>query len=93
MFLSHCLVAAQRAQRGETFSARWMLLHATRFLVQLLGGGPDSLDPLRRFHHDALDRAMRLEPLEAVHAMLSICENECGIDARAVDAVRYGIEN
>jgi hypothetical protein len=36
-----------------------MLTHAMRFLVMLLGGGPDDLDPLRRFTHDGIEEAMR----------------------------------
>ncbi len=74
MFLTHVLVAAARAQRGEVASARWMLTHAMRFLVMLLGGGPDNLDPLRRFTHDGIEAAMRLAPLDGARALLSIYE-------------------
>lgn len=88
MFLSHVLVASQRARRGEPASARWMLAHAMRFLVQLLGGGPDNLDPLRRFEHHDLEQAMRLGPASAAEALLGLYERECGGDARAVRAVR-----
>lgn len=87
MFLSNLLVAAARAQRGETLSARWMLAHAMRFLVMLLGGGPDDLDPLRRFRHYELDQAMRLGPASAAREMLAIYERVGG-DARAIRAVR-----
>lgn len=88
MFLSHVLVAAGRARRGELPSARFMLIHAMRFLVQLLGGGPDDLDPLRRFDHYALEQAMRLGPLSAARDLLAIYEKECGGDPRAIAAVR-----
>jgi hypothetical protein len=88
MFLSHVLVAAGRARRGELPSARWMLAHAMRFLVQLLGGGPDDLDPLRRFDHYALEQAMRLGPASAARELLAIYERECNGDARALGAVR-----
>lgn len=88
MVLSHLLVAAARAKRGEVFSARWMLAHAFRFLIQLLGGGPDDLDPLRRFEHHALDQALRLGPAAAAREMLAIYEQECGGDPRAIAAVR-----
>lgn len=88
MFLSHVLVAAGRARRGELPSARFMLIHAIRFLVQLLGGGPDDLDPLRRFDHYALEQAMRLGPLSAARDLLAIYEKECGGDPRAIAAVR-----
>lgn len=88
MFLSHVLVASQRARRGELASARWMLTHAMRFLVQLLGGGPDNLDPLRRFEHHALEQAMRLGPSSAATALLELYEAECGGDERAIHAVR-----
>lgn len=84
MFLTHILVAAARAQRGELASARWMLTHAMRFLVILLGGGPDNLDPLRRFRHDGIEAAMRLAPLEAARALLDIH----AVSSRAVSAVR-----
>lgn len=91
MFLSHVLVAAGRARRGEDFSARWMLAHAMRFLVQLLGGGTDDLDPLRRFHHAALGSAMTLAPAAAAGALLEIYERECSGDARAIAAVRAAL--
>jgi hypothetical protein len=82
MFLSHVLVGGTRARRGEIVSSRWMLDHAMRFLVQLLGGGPDDLDPLRRFHHAALEQATSAEEL------LAIYERECDGDPRAISAVR-----
>lgn len=82
MFLAHVLVSMQREQRGEILSARWMFAHAVRFLAQLLGGGPDDLDPLRRFHHEALERAATAREL------LAIYESEIGGDARAISAVR-----
>ncbi|HEX6100944.1 MAG TPA: hypothetical protein VF432_31795 [Thermoanaerobaculia bacterium] len=88
MFLSHVLVGSQRAQRGELASARWMLAHAMRFLVQLLGGGPDNLDPLRRFDHHDLEQAMRLGPASAAKALLELYERECGGDPRALAAVQ-----
>jgi hypothetical protein len=88
MFLSNLLVASQRAQRGELASARWMLAHAMRHLVTLLGGGDDSLDPLRRFDHYTLEQAMRLGPASAARALLEIYERECDGDARAIAAVR-----
>lgn len=88
MFLSNLLVASQRAQRGELPSARWMLAHAMRFLIQLLGGGNDDLDPLRRFEHYALEQAMRLGPAHATRALLDIYERECAGDPRAIAAVR-----
>lgn len=88
MFLSHVLVASQRARRGELASARWMLAHAMRFLVQLLGGGPDNLDPLRRFDHHDLEQAMRLGPASAAKAFLELYARECGGEARAIAAVR-----
>jgi len=88
MFLSNLLVASQRAQRGELPSARWMLAHAMRFLVSLLGGGGDNLDPLRRFQHYGLEQAMRLGPVSAARELLSIYEKECGGDARAIAAIR-----
>jgi hypothetical protein len=88
MFLSNLLVAAQRAQRGELQSARWMLAHALRHLVTLLGGGPDDLDPLRRFDHYAIEQAMRLGPAAAARELLTVYETEAGGDARAVAAVR-----
>lgn len=88
MFLSHVLVASARARRGELPSARWMLAHAMRFLVQLLGGGKDVLDPLRRFDHYALEQAMRLGPASAARDLLAIYEKECDGDPRAIDAVR-----
>jgi hypothetical protein len=65
-----------------------MLAHAMRFLVQLLGGGNDDLDPLRRFEHYALEQAMRLGPAHAARALLDIYERECSGDARAIAAVR-----
>jgi hypothetical protein len=88
MFLSNLLVAAQRAQRGEWASARWMLAHAMRHLVTLLGGGNDNLDPLRRFEHYQLEQAMRLGPASAARELLAVYERECGGDARATAAVR-----
>jgi hypothetical protein len=88
MFLSNLLVAAQRAQRGELQSARWMLAHALRHLVTLLGGGADDLDPLRRFDHYAIDQAMRLGPAAAARELLAVYEAEGGGDPRAVAAVR-----
>jgi hypothetical protein len=88
MFLSNLLVASQRAQRGELASARWMLAHAMRHLITLLGGGDDSLDPLRRFHHYALEQAMRLGPASAARALLDVYERECNGDPRAIAAVR-----
>lgn len=91
MFLSHALVASQRARRGELASARWMLAHAMRFLVQLLGGGPDNLDPLRRFDHHALEQAMRLGPSSAAAALIDLYERECGGDARAIAALRNAL--
>jgi hypothetical protein len=87
MFLSHVLVASQRARRGELASARWMLAHAMRFLVQLLGGGPDNLDPLRRFAHEGVENAMRLEPADGAKALLAVYERECGGDGRAIEAL------
>jgi hypothetical protein len=92
-FLSNVLVAVSRARRGEAFSARWMLTHAMRHLVALLGGGPDDLDPLRRFDHPALQQAIHLEPVDAAREMLAIYENECGGDPRAVAAVRRVTES
>lgn len=91
MFLSHVLVASQRARRGELASSRWMLSHAMRFLVQLLGGGPDNLDPLRRFDHHDLEQSMRLDPASAAKALLELYERECGGDERAITAVRNGM--
>jgi len=88
MFLAHVLVASRRARRGELASARWMLAHAMRFLVQLLGGGPDNLDPLRRFTHEGIESAMRNDPESAARALLDVFERECGGDARAIGAVR-----
>lgn len=88
MFLSNLLVAASRARRGEPFSARYMLAHAMRHLVMLLGGGPDNLDPLRRFDHYALEQAMRLGPASAARELLGIYERECGGDPRAINALR-----
>ncbi|HEY0370642.1 MAG TPA: hypothetical protein VGD79_01495, partial [Thermoanaerobaculia bacterium] len=78
----------QRARRGELASARWMLAHAMRFLVQLLGGGSDNLDPLRRFDHYALEQAMHLGPTNAAAALVDLYEKECGGDERTVAAVR-----
>lgn len=92
MVLSHLLVASARAQRGEILSARWMLAHAMRFLVQLLGGGNDDLDPLRRFDHYDLEQAMRLGPASAARALLDIYERECDGDARAIAAVRAAMQ-
>ncbi len=91
MFLSHILVASGRAKRGELASARWMLAHALRFLVQLLGGGNDTLDPLRRFDHHAIEQAMRLGPLSASQALLEIYAQEAAGDARAIAAVRTAL--
>lgn len=91
MFLANLLVAAQRAQRGELASARWMLAHAMRHLVALLGGGNDNLDPLRRFEHYALEQAMRLGPVSAARELLVLYEKECDGDARAIAAVRGAI--
>jgi hypothetical protein len=91
MFLSHVLVASQRARRGELASARWMLAHAMCFLVQLLGGGPDNLDPLRRFDHHELEQSMRLGPAAAAKVLLDLYERECRGDGRAVGAVRRGM--
>jgi hypothetical protein len=88
MFLSNILVVSQRAQRGELASARWMLAQAMRHLVTLLGGGDDSLDPLRRFDHYALEQAMRLGPASAARALLDLYERECHGDPRAIAAVR-----
>lgn len=89
MFLSHILVAASRACRGETASARWMLTHAMRFLAQILGGGDDDLDPLRRFPgSETLELAMRSDPAKGADELLTIYERECGGDARAVSAIR-----
>jgi hypothetical protein len=88
MFLSHILVSSARAQRGELASARWMLAHAMRFLVQILGGGNDNLDPLRRFDHYALEQAMRLGPASAARALLEIYERECNGDPREIAAIR-----
>lgn len=80
MFLSHILVAATRAQRGELLSARFMLTHAMRFLVQLLGGGPDNLDPLRRFDGPHIDRAMQHDVPSAARALLMIYVERFGDD-------------
>lgn len=88
MFLSHVLVASQRARRGELASARWMLAHAMRFLVQLLGGGPDNLDPLRRFSHESVEEAMRLDPAGAAKALLDVYELQFGGNSRAINALR-----
>lgn len=88
MFLSHVLVGTQRARRGELASSRWMLAHAMRFLVQLLGGGPDNLDPLRRFRHEGVEAAMLLPPLQCGPALLDVYERELAGDARAVASVR-----
>jgi hypothetical protein len=88
MFLSHVLVASQRARRGELASSRWMLAHAMRFLAQLLGGGPDNLDPLRRFSHDGLEAAMQLDPASTAKALLDLYERQCGGNDRAINAVR-----
>lgn len=88
MFLSHILVASGRARRGELASARWMLAHAIRFLIQLLGGGNDTLDPLRRFDHSAIEQAMHLDPASAARALLDIYEIEGNGDARAIAAIR-----
>lgn len=82
MFLAHVLVAAAREQRGEILSARWLLAHAMRFLAQILGGGNDDLDPLRRFPHADLERAT------SAGALLDLYEREGGGDARAIRAVR-----
>jgi hypothetical protein len=84
MFLAHVLVAAAREQRGEHLSSRWMLAHAVRFLAQILGGGPDDLDPLRRFHHHGLEHATSARDL------LAISEREGG-DARAIGAIRAAL--
>ena len=92
MFLSNLLVAVSRERRGEGFSARSMLDQALRHLVVLLGGGPDDLDPLRRFEHAALRRALNMDLVSAARAMLEIYETECGGDARAVAAVRNATE-
>ncbi len=92
MFLSNLLVAAQRAQRGEWASARWMLAHAMRHLVTLLGGGNDNLDPLRRFEHYQLEQAMRLGPVSAARELLAVYEKECRGDERAVRAVRVAVD-
>ena len=81
MFLSHVLVASGRAQRGEDLSARWMLTHAMRFLAQLLGGGPDNLDPLRRFDRPDIEEAMRLDVASGAKALLAIYERETGARA------------
>jgi len=93
MFLSNVLVAVSRARRGEPFSARSTLDHAMRHLVALLGGGPDDLDPLRRFDHPALEHALHMDPVAAAREMLAIYENECGGDASAVAAVRSAMES
>ncbi|HEX7155431.1 MAG TPA: hypothetical protein VF618_28455 [Thermoanaerobaculia bacterium] len=92
MFLSNLLVASARAQRGELPSARFMLAHAMRHLVTLLGGGNDTLDPLRRFHHHDLEQAMRLGPASAARELLSIYEKVDGADPRAVAAVRKMVQ-
>jgi lincosamide nucleotidyltransferase B/F len=91
MFLSNVLVASQRGQRGELPSSRWMLAHAMRHLVTLLGGGSDNLDPLRRFDHYALEQAMRLGPVSAARSLLDLYERECDGDARAIAAVRAAL--
>lgn len=89
MFLSHVLVAAMRARRGESLSARWMLTHAMRFLVQALGGGPDNLDPLRRFDGVEIERAMQQDVLSASRALLELWVRRFGEDAatRTIAAV------
>jgi hypothetical protein len=51
------------------------------------GGGPDNLDPLRRFDYHDLEQAMRLGPAAAATALLELYEREAGGDARAVEAV------
>jgi hypothetical protein len=86
------LVASARARRGELPSARWMLAHAMRFLVQILGGGNDNLDPLRRFDHYDLEQAMRLGPASAARALLDLYEREADGDSRAIAAVRNAIQ-
>ncbi|HEX9985364.1 MAG TPA: hypothetical protein VGF69_19060 [Thermoanaerobaculia bacterium] len=91
MFLANLLVAAGRAQRGELASARFMLAHAMRHLVQILGGGNDTLDPLRRFDHHALEQAMRLGPASAARELLKLYEEVDGADPRAVEAVRQAM--
>ncbi|HEY0141935.1 MAG TPA: hypothetical protein VGF48_13635 [Thermoanaerobaculia bacterium] len=95
MFLSHILVAATRAQRGELLSARFMLTHAMRFLVQLVGGGPDNLDPLRRFSHfnkgEEIERAMQQEITAAARALLMIYVARFGDDT-ATATVRRTLE-
>ncbi len=68
-----------------------MLAHAKRFLVQLLGGGPDNLDPLRRFDHHDLEQGMRLGPASAAKALLELYERECRGDERGINAVRNGM--
>lgn len=83
MFLSHVLVASQRARRGEQLSARFMLTHAMRFLVQLMGGGPDNLDPLRRFDAPEIERAMQQEAGGAARELLAIYARRFGEDAAA----------
>ena len=88
MFLSHLLVAATRAQRGELLSARFLLTHAMRVLVQLMGGGPDDLDPLRRFDAPDIERAMQHDVLSAARALLMIYEGRFGEDA-ATATVRH----
>lgn len=81
MFLSHVLIASMRARRGESLSARWMLTHAMRFLVQAMGGGPDNLDPLRRFDGEEIERAMRQEVGAAAQALLELWVRRFGEDA------------
>ena len=88
MFLANLSVAAARARRGETLSARWMLMHAMRHLVLLLGGGPDDLDALRRFHHDGVESAMQQDVLTAARELLGIYEREVGGEKRGIAAVR-----
>ncbi|HET8798341.1 MAG TPA: hypothetical protein VFO89_11675, partial [Thermoanaerobaculia bacterium] len=62
------------------------------FLVQILGGGNDNLDPLRRFDHHDLEQAMRLGPASAARALLDLYEREADGDSRAIAAVRNAIQ-
>lgn len=87
-FLGNLLVAIQRAQRGELLSARWMLTHAMRHLVALIGGGDDNLDPLRRVPRPDIEEAMQQDVVDAARALLAIFEKEANGDPRAISALR-----